>query len=471
MSFFLLILSLFFAASAQALPDNIVLVICDDCGVDRIGAYDVAGEHNPAVLWNTSGPTPTINALATAGMRFNRFSAEPWCSPARASILTGRHPFRHGAGTALQINAAGDPDKIKGLSAEEPNIAKKLVEGGYRTAIIGKQHMEGGSDPALPTWALRAGFQVARGLLGNVAGSFTINSFSGNYNKYEWCDNGSCSILTTPYLTTKTVDEAISVVDNDLALHKPYFLWLAFNAPHIPFHCPLTGHSFGPTCAPGSDSTLHKAMLETLDTELARFLTHVNYADTTVIFIGDNGTQVSATSAPFNIGHAKSTVYQGGVRTPLIVRGHAVAPGEAGTVANQSIHVTDLSATILDIAGLSSNTMTDAISFKSYLSNHADPSIRNTTFAQAFTPTGLPYVPDPTKQDDRVGELGTFRLIELASGASEEFYDTATDYFEAAPLNTGALTTPQQDAYDALKNVANMPNTLPTVINRHRKIH
>ena len=171
-----LALSIVDAASARA--QNIVVVVMDDIGIDRIGDFG----------WGTAGPTPNIDSLAASGLRFDTFWAYPACSPFRASALTGTHPVFHGVGAAIFVNGS-DPDRFEDLDASSPNMANLLGANGYRTAAVGKWHVAG-ADVNQPLHPLDSGFDYHAGSIGNPGGSVT--GLSGlNYFNWEKCVNGA----------------------------------------------------------------------------------------------------------------------------------------------------------------------------------------------------------------------------------------------------------------------------------------
>lgn len=124
-----LIATLMVAGSAEA--QNVILVLADDFSPYAVAAY---GLHPDA------GPTPTLDALAAEGVLFRNVWGYPTCSPTRASILTGRHPARHGVGQPL---APSDPLRWRGMDPSRPNLARTLERHGYRTAALGKWHVAG----------------------------------------------------------------------------------------------------------------------------------------------------------------------------------------------------------------------------------------------------------------------------------------------------------------------------------------
>ncbi|MEZ4216677.1 MAG: sulfatase-like hydrolase/transferase [Myxococcota bacterium] len=413
-------------------PPNLIVVVLDDIGIDRVGAFGSA----------TSGPTPHIDALAAQGVRFDRFWAQPVCSPFRASALTGLEPWQHGVGSVIFPD--GEARAI-GLDPNADTIAKRLRAAGYRTEAIGKWHLAG--DP-VPTGLhpLLSGFDHHRGTLGNPADS------GGNYSRYVKCRDGSCWMREhRPYLTTDTTNDAIDVLYGS----EPFFLWLAFNAAHVPLHVPPPYlHSFAVSncfATPATKVECSKAITEAVDRELGRFLTYVDWSTTTVIVVSDNGTSANVLEPP-DPDRGKATLYESGIHTPLIVRGSAVAPGAVGGVSHALVQASDLFATVLELAGLG-DAPPSSISFAAQLVDPAAPSARTHAFAETFTPNGGP--PDPSRKHGRAVRDDRYKLIEWAQdderriemydlGGSAPDVDETNDLLAGGPLDaseSAALAT------------------------------
>ena len=160
------------AAGAQARP-NIVVVILDDIGVDRVHVY------NP----RTSGPTPQLDALAAQGVRFGNFWGMPNCSPFRASALTGLPVRGHFIGGPIDPE---NPRRGRGLDPALDTIPKRLAPHGYRSEAIGKWHLAGEPD-FTPRHPLMAGFDHHAGTLGNPGAT------GGSYRSFEKCVDGICA--------------------------------------------------------------------------------------------------------------------------------------------------------------------------------------------------------------------------------------------------------------------------------------
>ena len=270
-------------------PHNILLLIVDDWGTDS-SPIDNNTTLNPGT---TFPPMPNVEALAARGLRFTNAYAQPVCSPTRATILTGRQPFRHGVGAPEGAALPASELTLPEIFAAESSP--------YQLASYGKWHLGGGeTGPAdLGGWPEFAGI-----LNGGVA-SYT------NWNKTE---NGVTTNGVTTYSTSDQVNEAINFINAQSS--NPWFVWMGFNAPHTPFHNPpseLHGYPTYPTDGNGEVTGANRrfayeAALQSLDTEIGRLLANVDLETTNVILIGDNGTPGSVVQAPYGNGHAKDTL-------------------------------------------------------------------------------------------------------------------------------------------------------------------
>ena len=195
------------AAPAQTLrtgPPNILLIVADDLGVDMVGAYGEA----PAPPC-----TPNIDALAAGGMLFRNAWANPICSPTRSAILTGRHAFRTGVGDLV------DPDE-PGLTLGELTIPELLT--GYASSCTGKWHLGGSLGFLHPNLS---GF-------GHYAG--TLHGQIPTYSLWPKVIDGQ-PLVGFGYATTDTTDDAITALQT---MPEPWFLYVAYQAPHAPLHEP-----------------------------------------------------------------------------------------------------------------------------------------------------------------------------------------------------------------------------------------
>ncbi len=181
-------------------------------------------------------------------------------------------------------------------------------------------------------------------------------------------------------------------------------------------------------------------MAEALDTEIGRLRAGVDLATTTVVFVSDNGTTGSVIAPPYPASKSKSTVYQGGVRVPLLVAGAGVA--SPGRLVPALANTVDLYPTILELAGIDpaavvpAGTKLDGVSLLPYIRDVAHPNPRRWAYAERFRPV---Y----NQGYQRAIRNARYKLIERASG-SREFYDVVADPFETANLLGRPLTEAQR---------------------------
>lgn len=318
---------------------NILLIIADDMGLDATPGYNV-GSTKPTM--------PNLQNLMNSGIRFNNVWANPTCTPTRASILTGKY------GTHTGVVKVDDP-----LSTSETSIQKYIdtnTNSTYSSAVIGKWHLAKSANHP-----------------NNMGIDYYAGSLTGGLQSYwNWnlTINGETS-ASTDYVTTKLTDLAINWVSNQT---KPWFLWLAYNAPHQPFHLPPNDlHSQGtlPSDQASIDANplpYYLAMIEAMDAEYGRLLSTLSQAErdnTIIVFIGDNGTPNQVLQ---EYTKGKGTIYQGGINVPMIVSGKGVT--RINQTEDALINATDLFATIADIAGVNVTNINDSNSFKDLLSDN-----------------------------------------------------------------------------------------------------
>jgi len=426
-------LLLVLVAGAARAQDNVLVIVIDDVGVDRIGAYR---EHP------SPGNTPTVDQLAASGMLFRNAWVHPSCTPTRAALLTGRYPARYDLGAPL---IAADPAGLPLSEITIPEMLEAGTAGLYTSVALGKWHLAALSDG--PRHPLDQGFAHHRGSLGNFA----------DYFHWSKTIDGVTDFVDA-YATTDLVDDAIVQIE---LLTEPWFLWLAFNAAHVPFHAPPDDlHSFALSGPPRDTPVEHmKAAVEALDTELGRLLGSIDpdvLGRTTIILVGDNGTTPEATDAPFDPEHAKATAYEGGVNVPLIVAGPRVrAPGSESRALVAAV---DLFATVADIAGVDlpavmGGTHLDSISFLPHLQDPDLPSTRSWVFTDGFVPNGPgPYVRRTLGARNERYKIVLFRSYILAR-PQHELFDLLLDPFEQENLLDGRKILKRlfTDLYDPLQ--------------------
>jgi arylsulfatase A-like enzyme len=193
-------------------PPNILLVVADDLGFSDLGCY--GGEID----------TPTLNSLATDGLRFTQFYTTARCCPSRASILTGQYPHRVGVGH--MVTDMGHPGYRGRLSDNAVTLADVLKLAGYRTFMSGKWHV-GTNDPT------RHGFEQYFGTLISAATYWDAAQYLRLPQGSRIRSYGANAFYGTDALTDYALD---FLEDARTTPDRPWFLYLAFNAPHFPLH-------------------------------------------------------------------------------------------------------------------------------------------------------------------------------------------------------------------------------------------
>ena len=203
--------------AVMAAKPNIVLILVDDLGYGDLGSYGAKDLK-----------TPGVDSLVDRGMRFNNFYANcPVCSPTRASVLTGRYPELVGVPGVVRTHAN---DNWGYLDPSAKLLSTVLKNGGYDTAIVGKWHL-GLSSPNTPN---ERGFDFLHGFLGDMMDNYMSHRRHGiNYMRKD-----SATIDPKGHATDLFSDWACDYVRSREGNEKPFFLYLAYNAPHGPIQPP-----------------------------------------------------------------------------------------------------------------------------------------------------------------------------------------------------------------------------------------
>ena len=390
-------------------PPNILLIIADDMGKDATNGFS-EGTIKPK--------TPHIDRIKDSGLSFHNFWTYATCSPTRASIITGKYGYRTGVNRVHQL-----------MKPTETILQKYIKDNSsidYATAVVGKWHLAGKTNNTFNPENL--GMDYYAGLIG---GTVT------DYNAWQLTQGGKVS-LQTSYITRAFTDLAINWVN---AQEKPWFLWLAYSAPHTPIHLPPSEmHSQGelPPYEKGMDiMPYHTAMIESLDYEIGRFLDSIpqnELANTLIIFIGDNGTYAPAAQAPYSSDKAKGTLYQGGINNPMFVSGPGVL---RRGIDHNLVTSTDLFATIAEIAGVAAKDTHDSKSFRHLFTDNRKH--RNFQYCEMNDGTEKMWVISN----------GRYKLFIHADG-KEEFYHLAEDPYEGNDLIGKTMTKKQLAAKNEL---------------------
>lgn len=455
-------------AGGPSAPLNVLLVLWDDIGRDQLASYD---DENAWADGYPYAATPRLAELVASGVRFSRCYGMPICSPTRASILTGRHPYQHRIAHAVNT---GGTVRLASDSLTIPRVLLSASSNAYRARAAGKWHLGfGRTDGLSPT--RDGGFQRYRGALPNLNND-SMNGYGagstpppGGGTWYGW-DSVSVSEYDGSAAYNPS-DEVADVLGWIGSMGRPWYLQHWQHLAHSPYHWPPASlHSYG--AAPGTIGALsaYRAMTEAADTLLGQLLDGMAPSvreRTLVIVAADNGTpdlMLDASSSAHTDGnappdvydpdHAKQTVYEQGIRVPLVIAGPGV---RAGVTSDALVSVCDLFPTVLEACGVDWAAETVGIDIEGRSlwpvlapggSDEAD-AIRTYAFsawaAEGFTPGAETFVRRAV-----MSAAGPKLLQFIETGPAEpveELYDVLTDPLETTPLE---LDGPD---YSTLSNV------------------
>lgn len=336
---------------------NIVLILADDMGWADLACY--GSEFHE---------TPAIDRLAEQGLRFTQaYAPSPVCTPSRAALLTGKHPAR--LGITIWSEGAQTPPidrpMLPGRSApnlplQETTLSELLQQSGYLTALVGKWHL--GDAAHAPE---SQGFDINIGGTHWGAPQTFFFPYRGNkrFGEFRYVPHLEFG-KSGEYLTDRLTDESIRVIDHAATQKKPFFLLLSHHAPHTPIEAKEVDVSyFAAQRKPQhkQQNPAYAAMILSLDTSVNRIVSRLNELDLTndtiVIFTSDNGGYLGhdavqnlpiTSNAPLRSG--KGTLYEGGLRIPLIIRWPKLIDAEKN--CDQPIVLTDLFPTLAAATGI-----------------------------------------------------------------------------------------------------------------------
>ena len=320
----------------KAEKPNIVFILVDDLGY---GDLSIQGGPNLQ--------TPQIDSLGKEGMRFTQFRAScNVCSPSRAALLSGMYPDRAGVPGVIRTHAE---DSWGRLSQEITLLPATLKNYGYTSAIIGKWHL-GLQSPDTPN---ERGFDFFHGFLGDMMDDYyTHLRHDINYmrkNNQEIKPEGHATDLFSDWASDYLRQRAANTTQ------EPFFLYLAYNAPHVPIQPPAEYLKRVLDREPGIDEKRAKlvALIEHLDDGIGRVLNTLKETgldqNTLVMFASDNGGQLSV--GAFNGPHkgAKGDMYEGGLKVAFLAKWPGHIPSASQTEAQAVLM--DVFPTIVEIAG------------------------------------------------------------------------------------------------------------------------
>lgn len=365
-------------ATTAATPPHPHIVLVN---VDELGTGDVPWSDHALVA-------PTIKRLGETGLRLGTQYAWHWCAPTRGALMTGRYPMH------THYDGGGMPGDGQGMPLKFPLLPGELKAAGYATHMIGKYHLGFRTPRHLPT---SRGFDSYFGLLGGGADHYTkveegatipvqscanitsdtlpfrVDFFDGDKPAVDLWDN-------TTYDAYQYAERAVDLVTKHDP-STPFFLYWAPHKVHSPLQVPeeflksypiapgtpckstpetCTGRGYGPGC--GCDHLCYcnrrvlRGMIGVVDEMIFNLTTALEergmWNDTYLFFIGDNGAPINNAGNNGEFIGMKNSHWEGGHRVPSFVASPRLASTRAGAWYNGTVHLVDLHATILDLAGL-----------------------------------------------------------------------------------------------------------------------
>jgi arylsulfatase A-like enzyme len=333
---------------------NVLVILADDLGYGDLSSYGA-----------TDLKSPNIDRLIAAGMRFDFFYANcPVCSPTRAALMTGRYPDLVGVPGVIRTHLADNWGYLLPQAVLLPQMLKRT---GYHTALVGKWHL----GLAAPNTPNERSFDHFHGFLGDMMDDYYNHRRHGfNYlrlNDKEIDPQGHATDLFTQWAidylrerSTKSVRvEGVPPSNRGQDARdtrQPFFLYLAYNAPHAPIQPPPEWLDRVKQREPGISDTRAKlaALVEHLDAGIGKVLAVLKETglsdNTLVIFTSDNGGQLNLGSLNGPLRAGKGDMYEGGIREPMC----AVWPGkiQAGSRSDRVTLTMDFFPTICEAAGV-----------------------------------------------------------------------------------------------------------------------
>ncbi len=405
-------------AVERAKRPNILLIVSDDQGR---GDYSAFG--TPDVR------TPAIDRLYREGRDFTNFYANsPVCSPTRAALLTGLYPDRTGVPGVIRQNRRDSWGYLRHDATMLPALLRKA---GYATAMVGKWHL-GYEAPNLPN---DRGFKFFRGFLGDMMDDYVTHVREGA----NWMRSDKREIDPKGHATDLFTDWASNYLRSrdkrPLGDRRPFFLYLAYNAPHNPLQPPDDWLERVQRREPGIDRERARlvALIEHMDDGIGRVLQALDDTgearNTLIVFTSDNGglLNVGARNGPWRGG--KGQLYEGGIRVPGVVRWPmAVPPSSRSERVTLSM---DLFPTLLEAAGVPLPEEIDGQSFLSEMKSNTAPDPERELYWVRREGGQV--------QGGRAIEAlrrGPWKLIHNNPNAPRELYNLERDPYEKENLGT-----------------------------------
>lgn len=431
----------FTTASAQTktLPDrpNILLILVDD-----LGYGDLSCQHSTKDVH-----TPNIDKVLNEGIRFTNFYANcPVSSPSRAALMTGRYPDLVGVPGVVRPQFDSNYGYLSEDAILLPEMLKKKK---YHTALIGKWHL-GYEAPNVPTMR---GFEYFKGFLGGMVDDYYKHERFG-YGMYENLE----PIKPQGHATDLLGNWAIEYIKDRKDLEDPFFLYLAFNAPHSPVQPPQEWYEKVRKREPHISDKRAKlvALIEHLDYNIGRVYKTLEdgnmLSNTIILFASDNGGQASSESCNLPFRGAKEDMYEGGIHVAggIYWKGHILPQ-----VNDNFVLLFDYFPTLCELAGVSVEQKIDAISILPLLKGEKQKTDERMVY-WARREGGPKY----GGQDYYAARYKDMKILQNTPYEPILFFNVKTDFSEKSPIENHS-SSEYKELYNGLSKHISKAGAIP----------
>jgi len=424
----------------KACQPNIVFILADDLGWKDLGIFG-----------NTFNETPHLDKLAQNGIRFTQaYAACPVCSPTRASIMTGKYPARLQLTNFINgkrtdpLSPVIPPQWKPYLETEEVTLAELLKSKGYATGMVGKWHL-GGQDSQAP-WS--QGFDYTRMIGKNGLDYYNYSVFLDSYQN-EFSDHGA------EYLTDKLTGYGVDFIKTNK--DSPFFLYLAYSAPHVmivPRADKLGKYLRKYAGSEEKHNPYYAAVVESIDDGVGKIVATLNeqglLGNTMIIFTSDNGGlamdelgPTPTTNAPLR--EMKGHIYEGGTRIPAFMSWEGKI--KSGTVCDTYFSTIDYLPTFCELTGITE--LPEKVDGESILPMIFNPEKTENNDRPLFW--HYPHFSNQMGRPAGSVRAGNYKLIEKYETGQLELYDLSNDLSEETDLS-GSMMQKANDLHQLLVN-------------------
>lgn len=429
---------------AAAKPPNILFIIVDDLGYGDLSSYGA-----------TDLKTPHIDGLIADGMRFDHFYANcPVCSPSRASVLTGLYPDKAGVPGVVRTPLDGKTPNWGDLRDDVAVFPQLLKDAGYHTACVGKWHL-GLEAPDIPT---RRGFDHFHGWLGDMMDDYYKHTRHG----FPYMRLQEELIHPEGHATDLFSDWAVDYIKDreSTAPDQPWYLYLAYNAPHTPIQPPQDWFEKVKAREDGITDQRAKlvALIEHMDHGIGQVLEHVKSAqleeETLIVFTSDNGGQVNVGGLNGALNGGKQDMWEGGIRVCTGVKWKGTI--EKGSKSDFVGIGMDFFPTLAEIAGAKVEEPIDGVSFAPVLLGKDWEAPQRPLFWVRLEGNqkygGLPY---------HAARIGDWKLLRNHSFEPYKMFNLANDPGEQNEIPRQKAPAKYNELFNALMMHINTAGKIP----------